>query len=73
VADDPLAVAQTLAAEIAARSPDAIRAAKRLLSLSAPGELLRAEAREQRALLGKPNQREAVAAAMAKQAPVFQD
>jgi enoyl-CoA hydratase/carnithine racemase len=73
VADDPLAVARTLAAEIAARSPDAIRAAKRLLSLNAPGELLRAEAREQQALFGKPNQRAAVAAAMARQTPVFQD
>ena len=31
VADDPLAAARELAAEIAARSPDAVRAAKRLL------------------------------------------
>jgi enoyl-CoA hydratase/carnithine racemase len=73
VAADPLAAALELAGEIAARSPDAVRAAKRLLSITGRDDVLRAEAAEQRALFGKPNQREAVAAGMEKRAPQFQD
>ncbi len=38
VADDPLAAARELAAEIAARSPDAVRAAKRLYDESWTGD-----------------------------------
>ena len=73
-ADDPLAEAMALAREIAARNPEAIRAAKRLANLSAGGdaaEILLAESREQGALIGRPNQMEAVAAGMQKRAPRF--
>jgi enoyl-CoA hydratase/carnithine racemase len=74
LADDPLAAALELAGEIAARSPDAVRAAKRLLTMrGSADDILRAEAAEQTALFGRPNQREAVAAGLTKRAPVFQD
>lgn len=74
--DDPLTEALALAREIAARNPEAIRAAKRLANLSAtatPAEILLAESREQRALIGTPNQMEAVAAGMQKRAAKFRD
>lgn len=73
---DPLAAARAAARDIAARSPDAMRAAKRLLNAAeAEGEerLLLAESVEQQALLGSANQREAVAANMAGRAPAFRD
>ena len=76
VADDPLAAATALAQEIAAKSPDAIRAAKRLLSETwdAPAaEALAHEERAQRALLGSPNQVAAVTAAFAKAPGEFED
>lgn len=76
VCADPRAAALACAAEIAARSPDAIRAAKRLLALMADAseaEILHAESAELLALLGTPNQTEAVAARLAKRAPVFID
>ncbi|WP_421027275.1 hypothetical protein [Paraburkholderia sp. A1RO-5L] len=38
MADDPLALALTTAREIAQRSPDAIRAAKRLLQVASRGD-----------------------------------
>ena len=50
LADDPLAAALALAAEIAARNPHAIRAAKRLINAAADADaaaLLRAESDEQ--------------------------
>ncbi|CAB3802044.1 putative enoyl-CoA hydratase echA8 [Paraburkholderia caffeinitolerans] len=74
VADDPLALAFTTAREIAQRSPDAIRAAKRLLQVASRGDAaatLIAESVEQEALIGGANQREAVAANMEKRAPNF--
>jgi enoyl-CoA hydratase/carnithine racemase len=64
VVDEPLEVAMEAAREMAARSPDAIRAAKRLLNLAVACDAasgLLAETEEQRALLGTPNQVEAVA------------
>lgn len=73
---DPRAAARETARQIAARSPDAIRAAKRLLSEAFVGGTeagLRLEEQVQRTLLGKPNQLEAVAAGMAKRAPKFRD
>ncbi|MES2095639.1 MAG: crotonase/enoyl-CoA hydratase family protein [Pseudomonadota bacterium] len=74
LADDPVAVALALAGRIAALSPDAIRAAKRLLRHGGPrAEILRAEAAEQSALFGTPNQREAVAAGMDKRPATFND
>jgi enoyl-CoA hydratase/carnithine racemase len=75
-ADDPHAEAMALAREIAARNPEAIRAVKRLANLSAGGdaaEILLAESREQVALIGRPNQLEAVAAGLQKRAPRFTD
>ena len=75
-ADDPLAEALALARQIADRNPEAIRAAKRLANLVGGGqaaEALLAESREQGALIGRPNQMEAVAAGMQKRAPRFGD
>ncbi|PZQ74852.1 MAG: crotonase/enoyl-CoA hydratase family protein [Variovorax paradoxus] len=78
VVADPLAEAQRLAHEIAARSPDAIRGGKRLLNAMAnpsvsDAELLLAESKEQQALIGSPNQTEAVRANMEKRLPRFAD
>jgi enoyl-CoA hydratase/carnithine racemase len=76
LSDDPLAAARELAAEIASRSPDAVRAMKRLLEQSWTGsaqETLRLEADLQLGLLGSPNQLEAVRAGMLKQPPEFVD
>jgi enoyl-CoA hydratase/carnithine racemase len=73
---DPYAEALALAREIAARPPKAMRAAKRLLDLAAHGdarEILLAESREQAALIGAPEQVEAVTARLQKRPPVFQD
>lgn len=74
---DPRAEALAFAAEIAGKSPDAIRAAKRLLDLAASGAdqraILRAESEEQIALIGSPNQVEAVMANMQKRPPAFID
>jgi enoyl-CoA hydratase/carnithine racemase len=74
VSCDPLADARALAAQIAGMSPDAIRAAKRLLNGSSgvpKAEVLMAESVEQKALIGSPNQREAALAGLEKRAPVF--
>jgi enoyl-CoA hydratase/carnithine racemase len=76
VADDPRAEALALAREIAAKSPDAIRAGKRLLDASGLVDVeegLRLEEKAQRGLLGSPNQIEAVRANFEKRAPKFQD
>jgi enoyl-CoA hydratase/carnithine racemase len=76
LADDPRAAALAVAREIATRSPDAIRAAKRLLNqapLVSAEEGLRNEERSQRGLLGSANQLEAVRANLAKRAPAFRD
>jgi enoyl-CoA hydratase/carnithine racemase len=73
---DPLAAARATAREIAARSPDAVRAAKRLLNRATDDDmaaLLLAESREQAALIGSPNQREAVMAGLANRAGAFVD
>ncbi|SFN19882.1 crotonase/enoyl-CoA hydratase family protein [Variovorax sp. OV329] len=74
LAEDPLSEALKLAAEIAGRSPDAIRGGKRLLnastSLDAAGLLLR-ESVEQKALIGSPNQVEAIQANLHKRPPAF--
>ena len=75
VCDDPRAAAFELAREIAGRSPDAIRAAKRLLNnLSVdPAAALLAESVEQMKLMGSPNQLEAVRANIEKRPPRFAD
>jgi enoyl-CoA hydratase/carnithine racemase len=64
---DPLAEARRTAREIAERSPDAMRGLKRLLNRAADDNvaaLLLAESREQAALIGSPNQIEAIRAGM---------
>ena len=74
LAEDPLAVALSLAAEIAGKGPNAIRAAKRLIAFADYGsaeDVLLAESREQAALIGKPEQMEVIAAQFGKRAPVF--
>lgn len=74
--DDPLAAARALAQEIAARSPHAVRATKRLLDLAGRVDLeagFAAEQEEIGKLIGSPNQVEAVATRFAKRAPRFAD
>lgn len=76
IADDPLAEALDMARAIAASSPDAMRAAKRLLNMPASSsarDLLVAESTEQAALLASANHREALGAAQEKRAPVYRD
>lgn len=71
---DPLQEALALARQVAASSPDAIRAAKRLLNAAVPvdaARVLQAEAFEQQRLIGSANQREAVRAGLEQRAPVF--
>lgn len=72
----PYEDAMALAREIASKSPDAVRANKRLLNFSqdrdAP-EILLEESREQAAIIGKPNQIEAVMAGIAKRPGNFKD
>ena len=76
VCADPRGEALAFAQELAGRNPDAIRAGKRLLNLAADAdqaEILLQESLEQTALLGTPNQIEAVMANLQKRAPVFSD
>jgi len=76
VSDDPLAAALELARSIAGRSPDAIRASKRLLDLAGRVSLQEGFAAEQReigAIIGHPNQVEAVTAEFEKRPPKFTD
>jgi enoyl-CoA hydratase/carnithine racemase len=76
-ADDPLASALALADEIANKSPDAIRAAKRLYNetwmSSDPATALARESELQAGLIGKPNQVAAVVAGMSGEQPTFVD
>ena len=75
VSADPLADALALAGAIAGKSPTAIQASKRLLTLAGsatPAEILLAESREQAALMGGEHQVEAVMAQMEKRPPRFQ-
>jgi enoyl-CoA hydratase/carnithine racemase len=76
LSDTPAEAARELAREIAGRSPDAIRAGKKLLDAAGglgDEESLRLEEELQRGLLGKPNQLEAVRANLAKRDPEFSD
>lgn len=76
VSDQPREAAFELAREIAARSPDAIRAAKRLLNASGlvdSDEGLRLEEKLQRGLIGRPNQIEAVRSNLEKRPARFRD
>jgi enoyl-CoA hydratase/carnithine racemase len=74
VVDDPRAEAMTLAKEIAARNPDAVRIAKSLLddAWHVPiGDGLAAERAAMNKLMGSPNQVEAVRARLEKRPAVF--
>lgn len=76
VCQDPRAEALALAAEIASKSPNAVRAAKRLFNLAADADqraILLAETKEQVALIGTPNQVEAVMSNMQKRAAAYVD
>jgi enoyl-CoA hydratase/carnithine racemase len=76
VVDSPRDAALATAREIASKSPDAVRAAKRLLNASGLVSLeqgLALEAEEQKRLLGSPNQMEAVMANFEKRPPNFRD
>ena len=73
---DPRRAALELARSVAGRSPHAIRAAKRLLDLAGRVDLeagFAAEQQEIDALIGSPNQAEAVAAEFEKRPPRFTD
>ncbi|WP_372885380.1 crotonase/enoyl-CoA hydratase family protein [Shimia sp.] len=78
LAADPEAAALEMARGIAARSPSAMRAAKRLIAYAEantadPAAVLLEESRAQAALIGKPHQMEVIAANLQKRAPVFKD
>jgi len=76
VCADPHAEALALAREIASKNPDAVRASKRLLNAAVvtdPKAGLIQETVEQVALIGSPNQIEAVMANLQKRAPAFTD
>ncbi|HWE07719.1 MAG TPA: crotonase/enoyl-CoA hydratase family protein [Solirubrobacteraceae bacterium] len=76
VTDDPLAAARALAAEIATRSPQAVRAAKRLYDeawTGAPAQTLALEAELQLGLVGSPNQLAAVTAGFTREPAQFAD
>jgi enoyl-CoA hydratase/carnithine racemase len=76
VCDDPLAEALALANAIAQRSPDAIRAGKKLLEHAWHADAaagLKLEEQLQLSLIGTPNQGEAVRANLEKRAPKFGD
>jgi len=76
IADDPRAAAVELAADLAAKNPHALQGAKRLLNQSGlvpAGEHFKDEERTIRALIGSPNQVEAVTAFFEKRPPVFAD
>jgi enoyl-CoA hydratase/carnithine racemase len=76
LAEDSLGRAVALAEEIAGRSPDAVRAAKRLLNrlaVSGAAEQFAAERDEIYRLIGSPNQAEAVTSYFEKRPPRFVD
>ncbi|MFZ9628980.1 MAG: crotonase/enoyl-CoA hydratase family protein [Ilumatobacteraceae bacterium] len=76
LSERPLDDAMTLAREIAGRSPDAVRGAKRLLNglfNAGAAEQFAAERREIGALIGRPNQVEAVMSNFEKRPAAFID
>ena len=76
LSDQPIEDAMTLANTIAGRSPDAVRAAKKLLNESALVPVAEGLANEMAAsskLMGSPNQIEAVTAKLQKRPPRFGD
>ena len=76
VVADPRAAAMETAREIANKSPDAVRAAKRLLNDAVATDAahgLLAESQEQQKLIGSPNQLEAVMSNLQKRAANYSD
>ena len=76
LSDDPHRDAMSLADEIAGRSPDAVRGAKRLmnrLAVAGAADQFAAERSEINALVGTPNQVEAVMAHVEQRPPAFTD
>jgi enoyl-CoA hydratase/carnithine racemase len=76
VSEMPVEDALSMAATIAARNPDAVRAAKRILNNSALVDVasgLAEEAAATRQLLGSPNQLEAISAQFEGRVPDFQE
>ena len=76
VSDDPYNDALAMAHDIAAKSPHAIRAAKRLMNNAgglSTAERFAAERSEIGALIGSPNQVESIKAYFDKRDPVFAD
>ena len=75
LSEQPVLVAEDLAAQIAGRNPDAIRALKSMFTQhwnSTPKDSLSEECRLQKTLLGSNNQMEAVKANMQKREPHFE-
>ena len=73
---DPHAEAMATAREIASKSPDAMRAAKRLLNGAVASDAatgLMAESVEQQKLIGSPNQLEAIMSNLQKRAANYKD
>lgn len=76
LSDDPRGDAFALAAEIAGRSPEAVRGAKELFNRLVDAGAAEQFAEERRViggLIGRPNQVEAVMASFEKRAPTFAD
>jgi enoyl-CoA hydratase/carnithine racemase len=76
ISNDPHADALALATEIAGKNPQAVRGAKRLMNLMADADqvaILKAESVEQAALIGSPNQVEAVMSNLQKRAANYAD
>jgi len=76
VSTDPHGDAMKMATEIASKNPDAIRAGKRLFNLVVDADqktILLHESKEQGALIGSPNQVEAVMSNMQKRAASYAD
>lgn len=76
LSDDPHAKAMELAAEIAGKNPDAIKASKRVINAlpdANEDEILMMESEEQTKVGSSPNQKEAVMAFMQKRAANFID
>jgi enoyl-CoA hydratase/carnithine racemase len=76
LSDDPLAAARALAGEIASKSPDAVRRAKRLFDQGWSGDAeqtLALEAELQLEIAGRPNQLAAVAAGFSNAPAEFAD
>ena len=76
LSEKPYEDAMALAREIAAKNPDAVRAAKKLLNEAWHGDSARGlmmESELMMTLMGSPNQLEAVNASFTKQPPKFKD